>query len=294
MLTFLLASTLVPPVRADDFWQTWGDGNAEVDTYTLAQPRYGAVNPGDAVLIFVTEDFSWSERVKADPGAHPDGDIRKVLKLNAVRNFDTGIYTYHVMTSAFLRVDGGDGMAALDPIKVTFSAQEWCGMVYDELVMGPGTVRRTGHTYFDGDTAPSATLKVPPGVVYGDALPILLRGLKGEWIAPGATRSFDYHPSSMDTRFAHAEARIGRVTVTHAGGTSSRTVPAGTFPVHTWTVAVDGGDTVTYFVEAAAPHRIVAWESAAGEKAELKASERMPYWSMHAPENLNDRTRMGL
>lgn len=290
MLSLLLLST----AYADDFWATWGDGKAEVDTYTLTQPRYGALNPGDAVLIFVTEDFSWSERVKADPGEHPDSDLRKVIKLNAVRDFDTGIYTYHVMTSTFLRLDGGDGMAVLDPIKLSFSAQEWCGMVYDELVMGPGTVRKTGHTYFDSDTAPPSTTRVPPGTVFGDSLPILIRGLKGDLLAPGASRTAPYYPTAMDTRFAHTPARLGSVTLTRAAGTSTRTVPAGTFTVETWTAAVEGGETTTWYLEADGVHRIVAWESGAGEKAELKASERMPYWSMHAPENLNDRTRMGL
>src|SRR5678815_4531164 len=91
--------------RADDFWQHWGDGKA--------------------VLIFVTEDFSDSLRVKADPGKHPASDVYPVLKLNFVRDFQTGVYDYNVMTSTFLKTESG-----FAPAKVSFSAQEWCGHTY--------------------------------------------------------------------------------------------------------------------------------------------------------------------
>src|SRR5688572_25287753 len=90
---------------ADPFWSAWGDGKAELDGYRLVQPRYGTVRKGHAVLIFVTEDFSDSLRVKADPGKHPASDVYPVLKLNAVRRFQTGIYDYSVLTSTFVRAD---------------------------------------------------------------------------------------------------------------------------------------------------------------------------------------------
>src|SRR5207249_3206702 len=109
MLCFLCAAQRA---RADelraDFWSTWGDGKAELDGYALTQPRYGELRAGTAVLIFVTEDFSDSARVKADPGKHPASDVYPVLKLNFVRDFQTGIYDYNVMTSTFARVDRSD------------------------------------------------------------------------------------------------------------------------------------------------------------------------------------------
>ena len=52
--------------------------------YRLVQPRYGHARAGTAALIYVTEDFSDSMRVKADPGKHPASDVYPVLKLNAV------------------------------------------------------------------------------------------------------------------------------------------------------------------------------------------------------------------
>src|SRR2546423_13573645 len=108
------------PARADDFWSHWGDGKAELDGYALVEPRYGHPRDGTAVLIFVTEDFSDSLRVKADPGRHPASDVYPVMKLNFVRDFQTGIYDYNVLTSVFARVAAG----AFPVVKTSFSSQE--------------------------------------------------------------------------------------------------------------------------------------------------------------------------
>ena len=295
MLLLLACATSTPSHAATaGFWEHWGDGKAEVSSYDLVQPRYDALHAGTAVLIFVTEDFSWSERVKADPGAHPASDLRPVLKLNETRDFTTGIYTYHTMTSSFSRVEGGDGMAALDPIKLTFSAQEWCGMVYDELVMGPGTLHEMGHTYFDSDTRAPTQARVPKDVVYGDTIAVLLRGLEGEWVARGASREVPWMPSRMDQRFAHVAPAVGKATVSRAATTTSQTTPAGTFTVDRYDVAVAGGPTQTWFVEEAWPHHIIAWESSTGERGTLRGTDRLPYWGMHAPEDVAARARVGL
>ena len=43
---------------APEFWPHWSDGKAEMNGYRLVQPGYGAQRAGNAVLIYVTEDFS--------------------------------------------------------------------------------------------------------------------------------------------------------------------------------------------------------------------------------------------
>ena len=58
------------------FWAVWGDGKAEVNTYDLTFPRYNQKRKGVAIAIFVTEPFSDSARVKADPGKHPNSRCR--------------------------------------------------------------------------------------------------------------------------------------------------------------------------------------------------------------------------
>lgn len=269
------------PADSGAFWAAWGDGKAEVDTYHLVQPRYGALRDGTATLIYVTEDFSWSERVKADPGAHPAEDLRPVLKLNASRDFITGVYPYHVMTSVFTRVEPGDGMRALDPLKLTFSATEWCGMVYEEWVPSAGALARTAHTYFDADTRPPRTEAVPADVIYEDALPILVRGLRGDWLAPGGVTEVPSLPSFLEARFAHTEAAVRTLRVERSAPVEPRVVDGVTVEVERWTTRAAGGPATTWFVERDGARRLVAWEVDSGERAELVASVRMPYWQLN-------------
>src|SRR5258706_14867771 len=70
------------PVFEGSFWDHWGDGRAELSGYDLVFPRYGEERRGMAVAIFVTETFSNSLRVKADPGKHPAADEIPVLKVH--------------------------------------------------------------------------------------------------------------------------------------------------------------------------------------------------------------------
>jgi hypothetical protein len=69
------------------FWKTWGDGQAELTSYELTYPRYGAPRRGTAVAITVAETFANSARVKSDPGVRPKNDEFPVMKLNLVEDF---------------------------------------------------------------------------------------------------------------------------------------------------------------------------------------------------------------
>ncbi len=107
------------------FKDYWYAGEAEITSYELEQARYGELRPGSAVLIYVTEPFVQGKQVKAD---QRDPSNISVLKLNATRNFLTGIYPYSIMSSTFYPV--ADNQHA---IKVTSSIQEWCGQVFAQL-----------------------------------------------------------------------------------------------------------------------------------------------------------------
>ena len=89
----LFASSLPnPPPYDQAFWSTWGDGQAELAGYDLTIPRYNQPLRGIAVTIFVTETFSNKLRVKADPSKHPASDQFPVMKLNLVKDYQTGIF----------------------------------------------------------------------------------------------------------------------------------------------------------------------------------------------------------
>jgi hypothetical protein len=279
-LCVLLLLVLPATAHADDFWQHWGDGKAELDGYALVQPRYGERRDGTAVLIFVTEDFSDAARVKADPGRHPASDVYPVLKLNAQREFQTGIYHYNTLTSTFVRTEfSSDTYFPL--VKVSFSAQEWCGHVYQQWLARGARLQGTLHSYFDGEADAAPELPLPAGGVLEDQLPILVRGLRGDWLKPGETRTLPFLPSSMRTRFAHRPAAWGEAVVSRAAAASSEKTALGVLPAFTWTVAERGGETLTFVVEEAAPHRLLAWRSSSGEAATLLGSTRVSYWRLN-------------
>ena len=81
-------------VDSKEFKDYWYDGKAEITSYKLEQARYGELHEGYAVLVFVAEDFSKSKQVKLDDPQNAKGDDVKVLKLNRIKKFDTGIYRY--------------------------------------------------------------------------------------------------------------------------------------------------------------------------------------------------------
>jgi hypothetical protein len=266
--------------RADEFWKFWGDGKAELDGYALVEPRYGQPRDGTAVLIFVTEDFSDALRVKADPGKHDKSDVAPVMKLNLVRDFQTGIYDYNTMTSTFLRTEL-DGGSFFTLAKTSFSSQEWCGHVYMQWLPRGTRLVGTSHSYFDGEADAAPELEWPAGGVVEDALPVLVRGLRGDWLAPGASKKVPFLRSQLRTRLLHVPAKWGEATISRAPASTEIKSALGTLRAFVYTVAESGGDTITFTVEEAAPHRLLAWRSSSGESARILGSARLPYWTMH-------------
>ena len=133
------------PVTFGDYWY---QGKAEITSYDLKQARYGELHDGDAVLIFVTEDFSEKKQVKLDRPDEAGDDAVKVLKLNALRNFNTGVYPYTVMTSAFTPLDRDRYPRTL---KITTSVQEWCGHAFVQLNLQDDQYRVHQYSYFESE-----------------------------------------------------------------------------------------------------------------------------------------------
>lgn len=264
---------LPAPSYDSSFWATWGDGRAELAGYDLEFPRYGQVRTGKAVTVFVTEPFHEKTRVKADNA----GDF-KVLKLNFVEDFQTGIYDYNLMTSAFLRVTGNN---TGHPSKVSFSAQEWCGHAYSHLLFDKDNIRETSHSYFDGEADSQRKLALPGDAISEDTLMFWARGLSAPVVEAGQKRAVSMLPALKDERLKHRALKWKAGELSRASGTEKVTVPAGTFTVRKAT-ATWGRLTQTFFVEDAAPHRIIKWERSDGYKGELRGATRLKYWELHA------------
>ena len=88
-----------------EFGSYWHDGRAELDGYSLRISRYGQPRSGIGVMIYVTEPFSESKRVKVDDPSKNPADTFDALKLNIVRDFQTGIYDYNTMVGVVKRSD---------------------------------------------------------------------------------------------------------------------------------------------------------------------------------------------
>lgn len=129
-------------VVSQEFKDYWYAGEAEITSYKLEQARYGEIRNGHAALIYVTEDFLPNIQVKAN---NQNPENISVLKLNATKKFNTGIYPYSIMQSTFYPISKEQ-----HALKITSSIQEWCGQTYTQL-NNKTDFEITSHSYFEGE-----------------------------------------------------------------------------------------------------------------------------------------------
>jgi len=296
-LLFTLSATPLSaqPVTIDNaFWKQWGDGQAELTGYELRFPRYGEVRSGVAVAIFVTETFSESARVKADPGKHPAADEVPVMKLNWVQDFQTGIYDYNLMSSAFIALAPRKSRPAGAPMKLSFSSQEWCGHVYHQLLFDDAAIRETLHSYFDGEADAANTLEYPAGGLSEDALLLWARGFSEPVLAPGQSATRPLLRGLEASRLLHKPVAWQTVKLERKKGNEQLKVPLGSFEAEVLTAAIDGDRSWTFWVEKAAPRRILKIARSDGFEASLLGGERMKYWEMNGNRYESALAKLGL
>ncbi len=270
-------AVLATPVDTSAFHDHWSQGRAEITSYELEQARYGELHPGHAVLIFVTEDFSREKHVKLDAPQRAGADRVPVLKLNATRKFNTGVYPYSVMTSIFTPVDGSG------TLKVSTSVQEWCGHVYSQLNRAESGFRIEQRSYFESEG--DAQLD-HPGFELEDDLWTRLR-LNPQSLPTG---SFSMLPSSLHLRLKHlpwqAVAAIGEHLPADERGLVAYRL---TYPSQSRSL------TIRY--SPAHPHEIEGWQESAGgltTRAVKKERLMLDYWSRNRLEDAGLRERLGL
>ena len=69
------------PTTTEAFRAYWFGGKAELNTYRLEQAHYGATFPGEAVLVFVTEDFRVDKQVKSESEIEQSPSINFSIEL---------------------------------------------------------------------------------------------------------------------------------------------------------------------------------------------------------------------
>lgn len=264
------------------FESYWYQGMAELTRYALRQARYGDMHDGEAVLVFVTEDFLPTVQVKQERGDSPDAI--SVLKLNAYRRFYTGIYPYTLMTSSFTPARP----PAAETLKLSSTIQEWCGHVYSQLNRREDGLHAVMHSYFQDDadqktTLPSATLedglwaqiRIDPSRI-GEGNQQIIPGLGYIRMRHKALRAYP----AIVTRKSNAETDL----VDHPLAALEVRYPA------------LGRDLVIYY-EPEFPYVIQAWEENVGPQRTTAVRTHAiidDYWNHNSPNDAPYRDALGV
>lgn len=269
----------------DAFSKTWYDGKAELSGYKLTIERYGEQREGTCVLIYVTEPFSSTDRVKANDASSPD--VFNALKLNMVRDFQTGIYDYNTMSSVFVHDDD------FKISKTSFTSAEWCGHVYEEMLFYDDKVKGHYYSYFQGESGPIEYTPHDGGVVE-ESLWILLRGLRGDYMKPGSTKDIMILPGALRRRLEHSKPGWVGARLSRRKTGEAVTVPAGTFDVFVYELQTFDGRKGAFYVESDYPHRIVRWSMPPDVEAVMAGSKRLSYWKLNHNGNESYLKEIGL
>lgn len=271
----LLTATSLIAAELQQIKKFWFSG-AEINRYELSQSRYGEQHPGHAEFIFVTEPFLTDRQVKNESGGGASTDV---LKLNALRTFNTGIYSYRTMTSTFRPIDLKKYPHAL---KTNTSIQDWCGQAFQQINRTADGWRVELRSYFQGKGDQNSTLE--DGWLE-DELWLLVR------LAPKRLPVGDFQciPGAVTTRFNHTE-----IVATTATGTLKRTAKGHIYSLHYPKL----NRTLSIHFGLEFPYIITAWSEAdAHGTTSAILQERLmhnEYWSENKPGDAQKREKLGL
>lgn len=260
----------------------WYQGRAELTRYALHQARYGDLHDGEAVLVFVTENFLPKLQVKQEHGE--SSDAISVLKLNAYRRFYTGIYPYTLMTSSFTptRPPGAE------TLKVSSTIQEWCGQVYSQINRRKDGLRALMHSYFQDDADQQMTM---PNAILEDGIWAQIR------IDPSRIQQGEQEivPALDYIRLRHKALRAYPATVTQRPNAETDLVDHPLVALEVRYPAL-GRDLIIYY-EPDFPHIIQAWEENVGPQRTTAARTHAildDYWNHNAASDGEYRDALGL
>ncbi len=269
-----------------NFESYWYQGLAELSRYKLTQSRYGAPRDGEAVLIFVTEDFLPDVQVKHEQGERPDAV--SVLKLNAYRRFYTGIYPYTALTSSFTPAREKNQSA----LKASTSVQEWCGHAYTQLNRRNGKLEAKTHSYFQNEGDKEETLD---DVLLEDGLWARLRRDPGS-LPQGNIKLI---PALHHVRFTHIPLQS---EVADASITTTKNTKFSPNELKRYTVRYAAiGRTLHIYFAPKFPHAILGWEEIQSRSGATETTRAIrthaildDYWKHNRPEDGAYRDALGL
>ncbi len=236
---------VTPPTK--QFEEQWYAGKAELSTYNLQQARYGEIRNGEAVLIFVTEDFSTNKLVKLDEPEKTDDKMR-VLKMNMTKYFVTGIYPYSMMLSVFTPVSKEGKEKTL---KADCSSQEWCGQTFSKLKLKGNDYNWQLHSYFEKEGEQDKKLKA---VLIEDELWNRIR-INPSTLPQGKVLIL---PGLLWQRLSHIELKEEEAVLTLSKADSFFIKDSG---VQMYTIHYPAAQrTLQIYFQSAFPHEILGWQ----------------------------------
>ncbi len=262
-----------------EFVDYWFSGVAEISSYELQQARYGEIRQGNALFVFVTEPFSAAKQVKLDYSENMGDDHVTVLKLNAIRKFNTGIYDYAMMTSVFTPIALAQYPRTL---KTTTSIQEWCGHTFTQFNLRGNQYDIKGFSYFESE----GDINKKVGAAFlEDEIWNRIR------IQPNSvpTGTLDVIPSSFHVRLQHTPIIPARATIrkVQREATTEYTIEY-----------LHQNRTLTISAEQGFPYKILGWTEDNGDglitKATLKKTILSPYWQQNSNQYEHMRTELEL
>ncbi|MFT4565511.1 MAG: hypothetical protein ACI9FN_000464 [Saprospiraceae bacterium] len=274
--------------NSKEFKEYWYAGEAELTRYELQQARYGEVHKGDAVLIFVTEDFDTKNQVKHEHG--DNSNATPILKLNFTKKFFTGIYPYSMMSSTFSPVNGNP------TIKVTTSTQEWCGHTFSQLNLKNNEYKGRLHSYFQDEGDQEFSLDA---VLLEDEIWTKIR--LNPFSLP--TGSIKLIPGTMFLRLKHEDSEIQKAIAT---STSFKNPALSKKSLSKYRLEYQDIERVLEITfEEAFPYNILLWEetnkSGFGSNAKIITTRavrthsiKTAYWNQHDLSDANMRKKLGL
>ncbi|GAB3539638.1 hypothetical protein [Spirosoma fluminis] len=256
------AASITQAVPPANFAKYWATGKAEVNTYKLEQAESGTLNPGEAVLIFATEDFRTDKQVQAQT---PEGHDRSipVLKTNLLKKFTAGLSDYSLSTSVFTPISAGQLSPYSNTLKVSTSGQDWNGHSYVQLNYRNNGYQVSGRSYVENEVDEAYTLEK---AMLEDELWNRIR------LNPGRLPTGEIHliPGTMTARLRHKQLHP---LVANAKVSPYQGILYPGKKLTAYTISYPSDDrTLMLVFDNQFPHKIVGWEETYRSKDNLLTS----------------------
>ncbi|MEM6765232.1 MAG: hypothetical protein AAF824_01310 [Bacteroidota bacterium] len=274
------APSYEPWQPSEEFKKHWYSGKAEVASFALQQSRYGDLHQGNAVMIFVAEDFSLSKQVKLDYPRGASNDKTSILKMNMVKKFTTGIYPYSMMLSVFTPVERGYQPHTL---KTSTTIQEWCGHVFSQLNLREEAYELKEFSYFESEG--DSQRKLPTDLLEDEVWSLIKLD---PTLLP--TGKHDIIPGAFNSRLRH-----NRIQAVRAEMSLSEADEKG---IRTYSIFYPSRRTLAIAFDQNFPYTIMGWTETlpSGQQtiASRKTGKMIDYWTRNDPSDSYLRDELSL